>query len=226
VAKILVIDDEEEMRHMIRVGLVEHEVIQASNGVEGLLKATREKPDLIILDVKMPGIDGFEVCRRLRADPEMSNIPVIFTTTQNALPSRLEGFDSGADDYVTKPFDLTELQFRIRAVLRRLAPKTEEMSLTVGDVNLNLLSREVTTSKGTIILTPTEFSLLEYLMRHTGTLLPTSQILEDVWDYPRGVGDPALVRMHIRNLREKLEVNPSQPKFIQTIGRQGYTIKG
>jgi len=89
-----------------------------------------------------------------------------------------------------------------------------------------LLSREVTTSKGTIILTPTEFSLLEYLMRHTGTLLPTSQILEDVWDYPRGVGDPALVRMHIRNLREKLEVNPSQPKFIQTIGRQGYTIKG
>lgn len=225
-AKILVIDDEEEIRHVIRVGLVDHEVLTASGGVEGLLMATRNKPDLIILDVKMPGIDGFEVCRRLRADPEMAEIPVIFATLQDALPDRLEGFDAGADDYVTKPFDLTELQFRIRAVLRRLKPKSEEVTLTVGEVKLNLLSREVVTGTGgTVVLTPTEFALLEYLMRHPGVLLPTSQILEDVWDYPRGVGDPALVRMHIRNLREKLEEDPSNPQFIRTVGRQGYTIK-
>ncbi len=225
-AKILVIDDEAEIRHVIRVGLVDHEVLTASSGVEGLLMAARNEPDLIILDVKMPGIDGYEVCRRLRADPEMAEIPVIFATLQDTLPDRLEGFDAGADDYVTKPFDLTELQFRIRAVLRRLKPKSEEVSLEIGDVRLNLLSREVTNVKGTIVLTPTEFTLLEYLMRHPGVLLPTSQILEDVWDYPHGVGDPALVRMHIRNLREKLEEDSSKPQFIQTIGRQGYTIKG
>ena len=224
-AKILVIDDEEEMRHMIRIGLTGHDVLQANSGMEGLLQASREKPDLIILDVKMPGIDGFEVCRRLRQDPDLADIPVIFTTSQDTLPDKWEGFEAGADDYLTKPFDLTELQFRIRAVLRRLKPPTEEMSLSVGDVKLDLLSREVTNSRGTTILTPTEFTLLEYLMRHTDVLLPTSQILEDVWDYPRGVGDPALVRMHIRNLREKLEEDPSKPRFIQTIGRQGYTIK-
>lgn len=225
-AKILVIDDEPEMRDMIRMGLIEHQVILAADGAEGLLKAAREMPELILLDVKMPGMDGFEVCRRLRSDRELMVIPVIFTTSQDTLSDKLEGFDAGADDYVIKPFDLTELQLRIRAVLRRIIPKEPELSLTIGEITLDLMSREVTATKGTIVLTPTEFSLLEYLMRRPGMLLPTSQMLEDVWEYPRGVGDPALVRMHIRNLREKLEDDPSHPKFIQTIGRQGYTIRG
>ena len=225
-ARILVIDDEEVMRHMMQVGLVDHEVQVAPTGIDGLLMATRDKPDLILLDVNMPGIDGYEVCRRLRADDYMSDIPVIFLTSQDELSYRLEGFDAGADDYVTKPFDLTELEMRIRAVLRRLQPKAEEeVTITMGDVTLDLLSREVSGPNGTVLLTPTEFSLLEYLMRHTDKLLPTSRILEDVWDYPSGVGDPALVRMHIRKLREKVEENPSSPKFIQTVGRQGYTIK-
>lgn len=225
-AKILVIDDEPVMRHMLQVSLMDHEVLSAAGGIEGLLMATRNKPDLIILDVKMPGIDGYEVCRRLRVDPDLAHIPVIFATSQDDLPHKLEGFDVGADDYLTKPFDLTELQFRIRAILRRAQPQAEEITLAVGDVKLNLLSREATTPQVTVVLTPTEFTLLEYLMRHTGVLLSTSQMLEEVWKYPPGVGDPALVRMHIRNLREKLEEDPSQPKFIQTVGRQGYTIKG
>jgi DNA-binding response OmpR family regulator len=225
VAKILVIDDEENIRHLIQVGLMDHDVIQASSGLEGLLMAQRQKPDLIILDVKMPGIDGFEVCRRLQLDEETAQIPVVFATSQDALPDRWEGFKAGADDYVIKPFDLTELQFRIKAVLRRLSPPPAEISLTVGDVTLDLLSREVKYGDSVTILTPTEFTLLEYLMRHAGVLLPTNRILEEVWDYPAGVGDPALVRMHIRNLREKLEVDPANPAFIQTVGRQGYTIK-
>lgn len=225
-AKILVIDDEPEMREMIRMGLIEHRVVLAADGAEGLLRAAQHKPDLILLDVKMPVMDGFETCRRLRTDRELASIPVIFTTSQDTLSDKLEGFDAGADDYVVKPFDLTELQLRIRAVLRRLAPKKSELKLQIGQISLDLMSREVTGSRGQVLLTPTEFSLLEYMMRRPGTLLPTSQMLEEVWDYPQGVGDPALVRMHIRNLREKLEEDPSNPKFIQTIGRQGYTIKG
>lgn len=225
-AKILVVDDEPEMREMLRMGLIEHTVAVASNGAEALEKAHRFHPDLILLDVVMPGgMDGFETCRRIRIDTKLMRIPVIFSTSQNTLSDKLEGFDAGADDYVIKPFDLTELQLRIRAVLRRLNPKTQEIDIRVGLLKLNLLSREVDSPRGTIILTPTEFSLLEYMMRHPGVLMPTSKLLEDVWDYPPGVGDPALVRMHIRNLREKLEDTPSQPKYIQTVGRQGYTIK-
>lgn len=225
-AKILIIEDEDEMRNMLRVSLVEHEVHLAANGIDGLLAATRQKPDLILLDVNMPGIDGFEVCRRLREDHELADTPVIFTTTQGELSDRLEGFDAGADDYVTKPFDLTELQMRIRAVLRRGASKAEdEKTLAVAGITLDLLNRELTCAKGVVLLTPTEFSLLEYLMRHAGRLLPTNQILEDVWEYPSGVGDPALVRMHIRNLREKLEEDPSNPQVVRTVGRQGYTIR-
>jgi len=226
VAKIVVIDDEPVVRHMLRLGLVGHEVLAAANGLEGLLMATRNKPDLIILDIKMPGIDGYEVCRRLRVDPELADIPIIFASSQDTLPDKLTGFDAGADDYMTKPFDLTELQFRIKAILRRSQPKEPETNLAVGEVRLNLLSREATTAKGTLILTPTEFTLLEYLMRRPGVLLPISQILEEVWRYPPGVGDPTLVRMHIRHLREKLEANPAKPQFIQTVGRQGYTIRG
>lgn len=225
-AKILIIDDEAEVRNMVRVGLTEHEVVQAENGLEGLLMAVRQQPELIILDVNMPGMDGFEVCRRLRADPELASIPVIFATFQSSLSDRLEGFDAGADDYVTKPFDLTELQMRIRAILRRSSPQSDEMVLVVGPVTLNLLSREAMSQNGHVTLTPTEFNLLEYMMRHPNTLMPTSQLLEEVWQYPSGVGDPALVRMHIRNLREKLEDDPSKPRFIQTVGRQGYTIRG
>ncbi len=225
-AKILVVDDEPEMREMLRMGLIDHEVVVATDGVDALRKAARHNPELIVLDVVMPGMDGFETCRRLRANPKLAHIPVIFATSQDTLSDKLEGFDAGADDYVVKPFDLTELQLRIRAVLRRLAPTSQDVELHVGALRLNLLNREITTPTKTIVLTPTEFSLLEYMMRHPGTLLPTSKLLEDVWDYPPGVGDPALVRMHIRNLREKLEQDPSHPQYIQTVGRQGYTIRG
>ncbi len=225
-AKILVVDDEPEMREMLRMGLIEHEVVVAADGIDALLKAARHTPELIVLDVVMPGMDGFETCRRLRANPQLANIPVIFATSQDTLSDKLEGFDAGADDYVIKPFDLTELQLRIRAVLRRLSPTSQEVELNVGTMRLNLLNREISTPDKTIVLTPTEFSLLEYMMHHPGSLLPTGKLLEDVWDYPPGVGDPALVRMHIRNLREKLEPDPSHPQHIKTIGRQGYTIQG
>ena len=224
-AKILIIDDEAEVRTMVRLGLTEHEVLEAESGIDGLLSALRNRPELILLDVNMPGVDGYEVCRRLRADPDLATTPVIFSTFQGSLADKLEGFDAGADDYVTKPFDLEELDMRVKAVLRRVQPQTEDVTLSVANITLNLLSREVSGPQGVTVLTPTEFTLLEYLMRHKGSLIPTSRLLEDVWEYPPGVGDPALARTHIRNLREKLEVDSSNPTFIQTVGRQGYTIK-
>jgi len=224
-ARILTIDDEEEIRHLIKHGLSSHEVITAADGPEGLEKARHLMPDLILLDVTMPEMSGFEVCRRLRASPDLMWVPVIFLTARDALAAKLEGFNAGADDYVIKPFDVTELEVRVEAVLRRAQPHKTVDVLRVGQLELNLRSREASSDAKKALLTPTEFTLLEYMMRRPGEILPTHRLLEDVWDYPSGVGDPALVRMHIRNLREKLEEDPAQPHRILTIGRQGYLIQ-
>jgi DNA-binding response OmpR family regulator len=223
-ARILAIDDEEAIRDLIRRGLAAHEVITASDGLEGLEKARRLVPDLILLDITMPEMSGFEVCRRLRASPDLMWVPVIFLTARGALSAKLEGFNVGADDYVVKPFDLLELEMRVQAVLRRTQPHKVMDVLRVGELVLNLRSREASNGRKKAILTPTEFTLLEYMMRRPGEILSTHRLLEEVWDYPSGVGDPALVRMHIRNLREKLEENPSRPRWILTVGRQGYLI--
>ena len=224
-ARILAIDDEQAIRDLIKRGLTGHEVITASDGPEGLEEAHRSTPDLVLLDVTMPEMDGFEVCRRLRASPVLATVPVIFLTARGALADKLEGFDAGADDYVVKPFDLQELEVRVEAVLRRARPHKVSDTLQVGGLTLNLRNREASSEAKTSVLTPTEFSLLEYMMRHPDEILSTHHLLEQVWEYPPGVGDPALVRMHIRNLREKLEENPSQPRWILTVGRQGYLIR-
>ncbi|UCC88928.1 MAG: response regulator transcription factor [Anaerolineales bacterium] len=224
-ARILAIDDEENIRDLIKRGLLGHEVTTAPDGPAGLAEAHRFAPDLILLDVTMPKMTGYEVCRQLRATPSLMTIPVIFLTARGTLDDKLEGFDAGADDYVPKPFDMRELEVRVHAVLRRAQPYASAETLQVGGLTLDVRSREASSDKNTCILTPTEFSLLDYMMRRPGEILPTYRLLEEVWDYPPGVGDPALVRMHIRNLREKLEENPSQPEFILTLGRQGYVIK-
>jgi two-component system response regulator RpaA len=155
----------------------------------------------------------------------LMTVPVIFLTARGTLDDKLEGFDAGADDYVPKPFDMRELEMRVQAVLRRAQPHAAVDVLQVGGLTLNMRSREASSQANTAVLTPTEFSLLEYMMHRPGEVLPTHRLLEEVWEYPPGVGDPALVRMHIRNLREKLEENPSQPELILTIGRQGYVIQ-
>jgi DNA-binding response OmpR family regulator len=224
-ARILAIDDEETIRDLIRRGLAGHEVITAPDGLTGLEEAHRSTPDLILLDVTMPKMNGFEVCRQMRATPKLMAIPVIFLTARGTLDDKLEGFDAGADDYVPKPFDMRELEKRVQAVLRRAQPYAGAEVLQAVGLTLDVRAREASSDANTTILTPTEFSLLEYMMRRAGEILPTHRLLEEVWDYPPGVGDPALVRMHIRNLREKLEETPSQPQWILTVGRQGYIIQ-
>jgi len=224
-ARILAVDDEKNICDLIKRGLVGHDVITAPDGLSGLEEARRSDPDLILLDVTMPGMTGFEVCRRLRTMPDLMTVPVIFLTARGTLDDKLEGFDAGADDYVPKPFDMRELEMRVQAVLRRAQPHAAVDELQVGGLTLNMRSREASSRANTAVLTPTEFSLLEYMMHRPSEVLPTHRLLEEVWEYPPGVGDPALVRMHIRNLREKLEENPSQPELILTIGRQGYVIQ-
>ena len=224
-ARILAIDDEEDIRYLIKQGLSSHEVITAKNGPEGLEKAHCLMPDLVLLDVTMTGMSGFDVCRQLRASADLTQVPVIFLTARGALSAKLEGFGAGADDYVVKPFDVTELEVRVEAVLRRTRPHETGVVLQVGKLGLNLRSREASSDVKQALLTPTEFTLLEYMMHRPGEILSTHRLLEDVWDYPPGVGDPALVRMHIRNLREKLEEDSTQPRRILTIGRQGYLIQ-
>ncbi len=224
-ARILAIDDEEDIRFLIKQGLSSHQVITAKDGLEGLEKAHYLMPDLVLLDVTMSGMSGFDVCRQLRASADLMRVPVIFLTARGALSAKLEGFDAGADDYVVKPFDVAELEMRVQAVLRRTRPHEQGVTLRVGKLELNLRSREASSDVKKALLTPTEFTLLEYMLRRPGEILATHRLLEDVWDYPHGVGDPALVRMHIRNLREKLEEDPTQPRRILTIGRQGYLIQ-
>lgn len=223
---ILAIDDEKAVLNLIKLGLSDYEVSMARDGESGLEAARKTHPDIILLDITMPGIDGFEVCRRLRSDATTASIPVIFLTAKGGLNAKMEGFEAGADDYVVKPFDIQELDMRVRAVLRRAKPSVMADELNVGDLHLNVRTREASTTSRKELLTPTEFSLLAYLMRHPDEILSTQQLLTDVWGYPWGTGDPALVRMHVRNLRLKLEEDPAEPQRILTMGRQGYTVHG
>jgi len=227
-ASILVVDDDIDVADTIHRSLINkgHSVKVVYNGVEALEAVKLNSPDLIVLDVIMPFMDGIEVCRRLRQDPQTTHIPIIFLTAMDRLDDKLEGFDAGADDYVTKPFDIQELEVRARAVLRRsLTPAQAEPDvLTVGDLSLNRRTYEARAGSRVSLLTPIEFELLHYLMSHAGEVFSSERLLQEVWEYPGGTGDPALVRMHVKNIRDKIENNPKQPRFLRTISRHGYTV--
>jgi DNA-binding response OmpR family regulator len=203
-----------------------HQVAAVYNGVEALRAVGQERPDLIILDVIMPQMDGIEVCRRLRQDAKMAHIPIIFLTAMDRLVDKIEGFEAGADDYITKPFDIQELELRVRAVLRRSTPPAyaEPDVLSVGDLNLNCRTYEAEAGSRVSLLTPVEFELLHFLMSNAGEIFSSERLLQEVWGYPPGTGDPALVRMHIKNIRDKIEAQPRQPRFLRTVSRHGYTV--
>jgi DNA-binding response OmpR family regulator len=227
-ASILVVDDDVDVADTIHRSLINkgHSVKVVYNGIEALEAVKQNSPDLIVLDVIMPFMDGIEVCRRLRQDPQTTHIPIIFLTAMDRLDDKLEGFDAGADDYVTKPFDIQELEVRTRAVLRRsLTPgQAEPDVLTVGDLSLNRCTYEARAGSRVSLLTPIEFELLHYLMSYAGEVFSSERLLQEVWEYPIGTGDPALVRMHIKNIRDKIENNPKRPRFLRTISRHGYTV--
>ncbi len=230
-ATILVIDDDELVSQTLQRALkmYGYHVMVASSGTEGLQLARRHRPDLFILDIIMPGADGYQVCRQIRGDPILKDLPVIFLTAKGKDEDKIEGFRAGADDYLSKPFNMEELQLRVRAILRRTVreEKVEEERepvLEMGDVSLDCRTFEVETPARKTLLTNVQFDLLYHLMTHPDQVFTSQQLLQDVWDYPPDTGSPELVRAHIKNLRDKIEPESSAPTYIRTIQGHGYTF--
>jgi two-component system response regulator MprA len=227
---ILVIDDEENIIDLIKLGLKYEgfEVEAASEGEEGIAAAQRTNPIFIILDWMLPDMDGLEVCRRLRSNPTTRAIPILLLTAKDEVGSRVEGLNTGADDYLAKPFNFEELVARIRAILRRLnygAPAENSQILQVGDLQLNMATHEVTRAGRVIDVTVTEYNLLHLLMSHPGQALDRQTILNQVWGYDF-LGETNIIEVYIRYLREKIEDSPSSPRMIQTLRGVGYILKG
>jgi len=231
---ILVVDDEPDLVWAIERSLtfVGYHVLTATDGIEALSVARRHFPDLMILDINMPGMDGLEVCRQLRQDAALKNMPIIFLTQRNATTDRISGLDEGADDYVAKPFDLQELKARLRAVLRRThknaqeSPKTEARDvLLAGPMSLDPNTRQVHLKDRLVQLTAIEFDLLYFLITHPGRVFNCQQLLQHIWNYPPGSGEAGSVRWHIKNLRAKLEEDPAHPVYLRSVARQGYMLE-
>jgi DNA-binding response OmpR family regulator len=226
---ILVVDDDEIVARTIERSLRAggFRVVVVHSGVEALHMARRQPPSLMVLDIIMPGMDGFEVCRQVRADPILQDLPILFLTAKAKEEDRIVGLRAGADDYLIKPFNLDELYLRVRAILRRTHREAREeppQSLGVGAYTLDTRSFEINGPNGTAVLTPVQFDLLYHLMSHAGQVFSPERLLQEVWDYPHDTGSPDLVRVHIKNLRVKTENDPSNPSFIQTIKGHGYKV--
>ena len=229
-SRILVVDDDVDVAKTIENALRRsHTVFLAFSGVQGIQMARQVKPDAIILDVAMPGMDGFEACRRMRDDPMLAEIPILFLTAKGRTEDRIQGLQIGGDDYITKPFNLQELELRIQAVLRRTKKAPQEpvsaTMLRLADLCLNCKTFEVEASARSSLLTPIEFELLYHFMTHPGEVFSTHRLLQEVWDYPTDTGSPDLVRMHIRNLRAKIEPDSKEPRYIITVSRHGYSLR-
>ena len=220
--KILVVDDEALLVKGIRFNLQNdgYEVISGSNGEEAVQMAKEHKPDLIILDVMMPVMDGLAACAHIR---EFSNVPVILLTAKADDMDKLMGFEQGADDYLTKPFNILELKARIRALLRRtsVAAKQDEDKITIGSITIDCISRNAYKYGVLVDLTAKEFDMIELLMRNPNRVYSRENLLDILWAYEYR-SDIRTVDVHIRRLREKLEEAPAQPQYIMTKWGVGY----
>jgi DNA-binding response OmpR family regulator len=262
-AYILIVEDDELVARTIERSLrgEDYKLASANNGEDGLKLAHKRPPDLVILDIVMPGIDGYAVCRQIRSDPQLKEVPILFLTAKIKDEDRIAGFIAGADDFLTKPFNVDELILRVQAILRRTmhqgdrgrtSPATSEADLSpaarsavqqiqsgnrgpaaplssqilvVGDYVLDTLSYELhTPGRGRVRLTPVQYDLVYHLMSHPGQIYSPARLLDEVWDYPVDAGSPDLVRVHIKNLRARVERNPQAPEFIRTVPGFGYTV--
>ncbi|MBL8775148.1 MAG: response regulator transcription factor [Acidimicrobiales bacterium] len=223
---ILVVDDEEHITELLSMGLGMHgfEVVRAANGREGLAKVEEVRPDLIVLDVMMPELDGFEVARRLRqVEGAGTRIPIIFLTARDTTADKVEGLRLGSDDYVTKPFSIEELVERVKAVLRRTSGvRAGGTKLTYADLELDEETRDVWRGGQPVDLTPTEYKLLHYLLSNPRRVLTRNQILEHVWDYTFE-GNASVLETYISYLRQK--VDHVDPPLIHTVRGVGYSLR-
>ncbi len=223
--KVLVIDDEPQIRRALRIGLEQnnYQVFLAASGEEGLDLAASRSPDLIILDLAMPGKNGFDVCRELR---EWSKTPVIVLSVRDREEDKIKALDLGADDYLTKPFGIGELLARARAVMRRKSPddEQEESTFICSNLKVDFAHRRVYLSNEEIHLTPKEYDLLRYMTTNADRVLTHRQLLSKVWG-PEYENDSHTLRVHIANLRNKIEEHPERPFFIHTETRVGYRFR-
>jgi two-component system response regulator MprA len=222
-ARIVVVDDDEALRNALRraLRLDGYEVALAADGEQALAELAGLRADLVVLDVLMPGLDGVTVCRRLRERGDRT--PVVMLTARDTVSDRVAGLDAGADDYLTKPFALEELLARVRALLRRSSPE-HDGGLQVADLALNPRSRQVTRAGRTVELTPTEFALLELLMRNVGTVLTRDAIRERVWGVDDSYGSNTL-DVYVGYLRRKTEAG-GEPRMIHTVRGIGFVLRG
>jgi len=224
---LLVVEDEPTLRELLSASLrlAGFTVVSAGTGAQALTTVADERPDLIVLDVMLPDIDGFTLLRRLREQhtgPATGFPPVLFLTARETPEDRITGLRAGGDDYVTKPFNLEELVLRIRAVLRRTSGRPEDGRVVVGDLELDPSSHQVTQAGQPLQLSPTEFNLLRVLMEHAGQVLSKAQLLDLVWHYDFG-GDDSIVASYISYLRRKID--PGEPKLILTVRGTGYLLQ-
>ena len=223
--KILVVDDEELLVKGIRFNLQNegYEIITGSNGVEAVQMAQEFSPYLVILDVMMPEMDGMTACASIR---EFSNVPIILLTAKTDDMDKLMGFEHGADDYVTKPFNILELKARVRALLRRsgAGAETTSSALTIGSITLDLNARNAYRNGVMADLTAKEFDVIEFLMRNPNRVYSRESLLDTIWTYEYR-SDIRTVDVHIRRLREKLEENPADPQYIMTKWGVGYYFR-
>ncbi len=223
--KILVVDDEALLVKGIRFNLQNegYDVVTGTNGAEAVALARDPAVDLIILDVMMPEMDGLTACSMIR---EFSDVPIIFLTAKSDDMDKLIGFDHGADDYLTKPFNILELKARVKALLRRsgAGASGEANLLTIGSISLNLDARNAIVSGRTVDLTAKEFDVVEFLMRNANHVYSREALLDTIWAYEYR-SDIRTVDVHIRRLREKLEENPAEPKYLMTKWGVGYYFR-
>ncbi|KJS12878.1 MAG: transcriptional regulator [Peptococcaceae bacterium BRH_c8a] len=224
--RILLIDDDAKITAMMKRVLTfeGHEVMVAPNGEEGLRMARRFKPELVILDIMMPGMDGWEACRRLRME---SDVSILLLTARDEVADRVRGLDAGADDYLVKPFALEELLARVRALLRRVHrhDSREKMTLNFADLLLDIERRELRRGDEIIQLTTREFELLRLFMEHPGQVLTRDVIMQRIWGYDF-TGESNVLEVYIGNIRQKLESSGGQERLLHTVRGVGYVLKG
>ncbi|MGM0560501.1 MAG: phosphate regulon transcriptional regulator PhoB [Pseudomonadota bacterium] len=221
---ILIVEDEAALVTLLRYNLERegYDLLEARDGEEALTVAQEEKPDLILLDWMLPLMSGLQVCRQLRRDRETREIPIILLTARGEETDKVRGLESGADDYITKPFSPAELTARVRAVLRRAVPATSGETLSFADISVDLNAHRVRRGERNVHLGPTEFRLLSHLMQHPGRVFSREQLLDAVWGHDVYV-EPRTVDVHIRRLRKALNEG-EQSDLIRTVRSAGYSL--
>ena len=225
--KILIVEDEANIRQLVRYNLEKEgfQVMEAADGLQGLRTAQKEKPDLVLLDLMLPGMDGLEVCRTLKGAPATSALPIIMLTAKAEDVDKIIGLELGADDYMTKPFSPRELTARIKAVLRRSQKETAlPGELQVGRLRFNFSRYEVSMGGVKLELTPKEYELIKMLATNLGKVFTREQLLEKVWGYEY-FGDTRTVEVHVRHLRAKMAADPATADMLETVRGFGYRLR-